>query len=124
MIRDLRELLFAQSRDHGGKYLGGRVAECPGTGRLYGVVFTIEEGHERVRAQGEFAGGIVSHSIFLSRVITNRWGDGGIAVDDGSYAEEVCDDRVDGGSLLKCPRDRGGVVATCDRGVPGPIWTY
>ena len=85
------------------------------------MVFTIEERHEGVRAQGEFAGGIVSHSILLSRVIANRWGDGGIAVDDGAYAEKVCDYRVDGCGFLEGPGDSGSVVATRDGGMPSPV---
>ena len=88
------------------------------------MVFTIEEGHEGVRGQGEFAGGIVSHSVLRSRVIANRWGDGGIAVDDGPYAEKVCDDRVDGSGFFEGPGDSGSVVATGDGGVPCPVSTH
>ena len=88
------------------------------------MVFTIEERHEGVRAQGEFAGGIVSHSVFLPRVIAYRWGDGGIAVDGGAYPEKVGDNRVDGSRFFESPGDSGSVVAPGDRGVPCPFSTH
>lgn len=122
MIRDRRERLFAQSRDHGGKHLDGRVAECPGTWRLLWAIFAVKERHEGVRAQGEFTRGIVGHSIVHAVMIANRRGDGGVAVNDGADAKEVGDDGVDGGSLFKGPRDSGGVVTSGDGGVPGPLW--
>ena len=88
------------------------------------MVFAIKERHEGVRAQSEFSRGVIRHGIIHSGMIANRRGDVGVPVDDRAESKEVGDDRIDGGSLLKCPRDCGGVVATCHRGVPGPIWTY
>ena len=88
------------------------------------MVFTIEERHEGVRAQGKFAGGVVSHGVFLSRVIAYRRGDGGITVDDGAYPEKVGDNRVDGGRFLESPGDSGSVIAPGDRGVPCPFSTH
>ena len=54
-------------------------------------------------------------------MIANRWGHGGVAVDDGAYAEEVCNKRIDGGGLLEGPGDGGIVVTASDGSMPCPI---
>ena len=57
-------------------------------------------------------------------MISNRWGDGGVAVDDGAYAEEVYDNQVDGGGILEGPGDGESVVTASDRSMPCSISVY
>ena len=72
--------------------------------RLWGGrIFAFKEGKNVRRRKVKSARGVIGYRVEIARVIEDRGGDGGGAVNHRADAEEIGNNRVYGGGFLKGP---------------------